>query len=210
MSRVAAEFRPGPVIPVVTIARREEAVPLARAIAAGGLATIEVTLRSEVALTAIGEIAAAVPEIAVGAGTVRRPEQVDAAIAAGAAFLVTPATTPALLDALAASPVPVLPGVATASEVAGVLDRGIERMKLFPAAALGGTPLIGALAGPFPEARFCPTGGIDAGSAAGYLALANVLAVGGSWVADRDPERPDWSRVSIAARAAAALGGRRR
>jgi len=200
------EARPGPVIPVVTIVRGAEAVPLARALAAGGLSTIEVTLRSAVALESIRAIATEVPEIAVGAGTIRRPDQIEAAIGAGASFLVTPATTPALLDLIVDSTVPVLPGVATPSEVASVLERGIERMKLFPAGPLGGRGLIRALAGPFPEARFCPTGGIDAGTVADYLALPNVFAVGGSWVADRDIDAPDWSAITTASRAAAALG----
>jgi 2-dehydro-3-deoxyphosphogluconate aldolase/(4S)-4-hydroxy-2-oxoglutarate aldolase len=209
MSRIEEILAGDPVVPVVTIERLEDAVPLARAIVAGGLGTIEVTLRTPVALDCIRAIAAAAPELRVGAGTVLDAGGAEAAVDAGAAFLVTPATTAELLDAFAASPVPALPGVATPSEVAAVLARGMRTMKLFPAGAVGGTALLRALAGPFPEARFVPTGGIDAGSAADYLALANVLAVGGSWVAARDPLRPDWDAVAAAARAAAALGTER-
>jgi 2-dehydro-3-deoxyphosphogluconate aldolase / (4S)-4-hydroxy-2-oxoglutarate aldolase len=193
-----------PVVPVVAIDRAEDAVPLARALAAGGLTTIEVTLRTPVALESITAIAAEVPEIRVGAGTLRDAAQVEAALAAGAEFLVTPALTPGLLDALVAAPVPAVPGIATPSEAAAALDAGLRELKLFPAGALGATALLRALAGPYPEARFVPTGGIDAAGAPDYLALANVLAVGGSWVS---AAAPDWDAVTAAARAAAALGG---
>ncbi len=198
-------FAASPVIPVVTVDRPENAVPLARALVAGGLAAIEVTLRTPGAVECIRAIAAEVPEAQVGAGTVRGAAQLEEAVAAGAAFLVTPATTAVLLDRLEECPVPVLPGVATPTEVALVLERGIETMKLFPAEAIGGIALLRALAGPFPEARFCPTGGIGPERAPAYLALENVVAVGGSWVAEHDPLAPDWATVTAVAHAAAQL-----
>lgn len=194
-----------PVIPVVTLERAEEAVPLAAALLAGGLTTVEVTLRTPAALAGIAAIAAEVPEISVGAGTVLDAAQAEQAAVAGASFLVSPASTPPLLDAMAAVGLPFLPGVASPSEVASLLERGIGDMKLFPAAALGGPVLLRALAGPFPEARFCPTGGIWPEDARQYLNLENVAAIGGSWVADRDPAAPDWTAVSAAAHAASAL-----
>jgi 2-dehydro-3-deoxyphosphogluconate aldolase/(4S)-4-hydroxy-2-oxoglutarate aldolase len=194
-----------PVIPVVTLERVEEAVPLAAALLAGGLTSIEVTLRTPAALPGIEAIVAELPEVAVGAGTVRTPAQVEQAAAAGASFLVSPASTARLLDAMEESELPFLPGVAGPSEVANVLERGVGDMKLFPAEVLGGPSLLRALGGPFPEARFCPTGGIDAARAPVYLALENVAAIGGSWVADRDPAAPDWSKVGAAAGAASGL-----
>jgi 2-dehydro-3-deoxyphosphogluconate aldolase / (4S)-4-hydroxy-2-oxoglutarate aldolase len=184
-------------------------VPLARAVLAGGLSTLEVTLRTPVALEAIAAIAAELPELVVGAGTIRDGGQIEAARAAGARFLVTPAATATLLDELDGCGLPALPGVATPSEVARVLDGGFREMKLFPAEPAGGTALLRALAGPFPEARFCPTGGIGPERGADYLALPNVFAVGGSWVTERDPADPDWGAVAAAARAAAELGGAR-
>ncbi len=205
----AAELRRlGPVIPIAEIARVEEAVPLARALREGGAAALEVTLRTPAAPAAIAAISAELPGLAVGAGSVRRVDQVEEAVAAGARFLVSPGTTPALSEALAAAAVPALPGCATASEAIALLERGFTALKLFPAEAAGGPRLLRALAGPLPEATFCPTGGIAAEQAADYLALANVGAVGGSWVAARDPRDPDWGAVTAAARAAAALGGR--
>lgn len=197
----------GPVLPIATIERVEDALPLASAVQEGGLRALEVTLRTPVALEAIAAIAAALPDLLVGAGTVLRAEQVKAARSAGARFLVTPGVTSRLLDALEDCGLPALCGCATPTEVAQLLDRGYTEMKLFPAEAIGGIELLRALAGPFPEARFCPTGGIALGRVAGYLALPNVSAVGGGWVTERDPLRPDWRAVSRAARAAAALGG---
>jgi 2-dehydro-3-deoxyphosphogluconate aldolase/(4S)-4-hydroxy-2-oxoglutarate aldolase len=197
-----------PVVPVVTLEGPEEAAPLAAALVAGGLTSIEVTLRTSAALDGIARIVAEVPSITVGAGTVRSAEQVERAVAAGASFLVSPASTPRLLDAMAASGLPFLPGVASPSEVAHLLEREIGDMKLFPAEALGGPALLRALSGPFPEARFCPTGGIGPGNAAEYLALENVAAVGGSWVADRVPAAPDWAAISAVAGATSALRSR--
>lgn len=190
-----------PVIPIATIERLEDAVPLARAVQQGGLRTLEVTLRTPVALQAIERIAAEVPQLDVGAGTVLGGAQIAAAERAGASFLVTPATTAPLLDRLEASGLPFLAGCATPSDVAALLERGISRMKLFPAESLGGVALLQALAGPFPEATFCPTGGIGPAAAPAYLALPNVAAVGGSWIAASG----DWDAVVTAARKASRL-----
>jgi 2-dehydro-3-deoxyphosphogluconate aldolase / (4S)-4-hydroxy-2-oxoglutarate aldolase len=173
----------GPVVPVVVIKDLEDAVPLARALVREGMPAIEVTLRTSVALDAIERIAAEVPGAVVGAGTVTNAAQVEAAVAAGARFLVSPGATSALLDALQASGVPFLPGVATASEVVALLERDITYAKFFPAEAMGGVKTLKAFAGPFPQMRFCPTGGIDEAKAQDYLALPNVVCVGGSWMA---------------------------
>jgi 2-dehydro-3-deoxyphosphogluconate aldolase/(4S)-4-hydroxy-2-oxoglutarate aldolase len=195
-----------PVIPVVVVEDLEDAVPLARALVAGGLPAIEVTLRTPAGAAAIERIAAEVEGAVVGAGTVVSARQAEASVAAGARFLVSPGTTPALLGALADTGVPFLPGVATASDVVGLLERDVTVAKLFPAAASGGIATLRAFAGPFPQLRFCPTGGIDATTAPDYLALANVPCVGGSWmlpaaaVGDRD-----WATVQALASAAAAL-----
>jgi 2-dehydro-3-deoxyphosphogluconate aldolase/(4S)-4-hydroxy-2-oxoglutarate aldolase len=189
-----------PVIPVVVIDDAATAVPLARALAEGGLPAIEVTLRTPAAPEAIAAIAAAVPEAVVGAGTVTTAVQVDAARDAGARFLVAPGQTPALLDALQASALPFLAGTATASDLVALRERGITTAKFFPAEAMGGTATLKALAGPFPEMRFCPTGGIDAARAPSYLALPNVACVGGSWMVSGELQA-----VRAAAGAAAAL-----
>lgn len=196
-----------PVLPVVVIPDAELAVPLARALVAGGLPAIEVTLRSPAALEACRRIAGEVPEAVVGVGTVREPAQVAAAHGAGARFLVSPGATPALLDEMLGSGLPFLPGTATVSEMMTVAERGITEMKLFPAEAVGGTALLRAVHGPLPELRFCPTGGIRADSAAGYLALPNVGCVGGSWLTPDDALRArDWARITALATAAAGLG----
>jgi 2-dehydro-3-deoxyphosphogluconate aldolase/(4S)-4-hydroxy-2-oxoglutarate aldolase len=195
-----------PVIPVIVLEDADDAVPLARALVAGGLPAIEVTLRTAAAMEAIERIAAEVPDAVVGAGTVVGAAQGDAAVAAGARFLVSPGATPSLLDALQASGVPFLAGTATASDVVALLERGVTAAKLFPADVLGGVDLLRAFAGPFGQMRFCPTGGIDAERAPAYLALPNVACVGGSWMAPRAALRAgDWDAVEGAARAAAAL-----
>ncbi|MFF5402636.1 bifunctional 4-hydroxy-2-oxoglutarate aldolase/2-dehydro-3-deoxy-phosphogluconate aldolase [Streptomyces misionensis] len=195
-----------PVVPVVVLPDASVAVPLARALVAGGLPAIEVTLRTPAALEAIRAIADEVPQAVVGAGTVITPEQVDACVAAGARFLVSPGWTQALLDAMRGSGVPFLPGVSTASEVVALLERGVRDMKFFPARAAGGTEYLRSLAGPLPQARFCPTGGIGPATAPEYLALPNVGCVGGSWMvpADAVAER-DWARIETLARGAAGL-----
>ncbi|MEU5083901.1 MULTISPECIES: bifunctional 4-hydroxy-2-oxoglutarate aldolase/2-dehydro-3-deoxy-phosphogluconate aldolase [Streptomyces] len=197
-----------PVLPVVVLADAADAVPLARALVAGGLPAIEVTLRTPAALEAIRAIAAEVPEAVVGAGTVVTPEQVGAVTAAGARFLVSPGWTEALLTAMRASGVPYLPGVSTASEVVALLERGVREMKFFPAQAAGGTDYLRSLAGPLPQARFCPTGGIGPATAPEYLALPNVGCVGGSWMVPAEAVAArDWDRIEELARAAAGLRG---
>jgi 2-dehydro-3-deoxyphosphogluconate aldolase/(4S)-4-hydroxy-2-oxoglutarate aldolase len=177
-----------PVVPVVVIDDLEAAVPLAAALVRGGLPAIEVTLRTPAALAAIERIAAEVPGAVVGAGTVVTAAQVDQALEAGARFLVSPGATPTLLDALQASAVPFLTGAATASDLVALIERGITHAKLFPAEVVGGVGALKAFAGPFPQMRFCPTGGIDAAKAPDYLALPNVVCVGGSWMCRGDVE----------------------
>ncbi|MFI6485956.1 bifunctional 4-hydroxy-2-oxoglutarate aldolase/2-dehydro-3-deoxy-phosphogluconate aldolase [Streptomyces sp. NPDC050564] len=195
-----------PVVPVVVVTDAADAVPLARALVAGGLPAIEVTLRTPAALDAIRAIADQVPDAVVGAGTVLSPEQVADSVAAGARFLVSPGWTDVLLDAMQASGVSFLPGVSTTSEVVALLERGVREMKFFPAQAAGGTAYLKSLAGPLPQARFCPTGGIGPASAPEYLALPNVGCVGGSWMLPQDAVAGrDWGRIEALAREAAAL-----
>ncbi|MER7815099.1 bifunctional 4-hydroxy-2-oxoglutarate aldolase/2-dehydro-3-deoxy-phosphogluconate aldolase [Streptomyces sp. NPDC096153] len=199
-----------PVVPVVVLDDAADAVPLARALVSGGLPAIEVTLRTPAALDAIRAIAEEVPGAVVGAGTVITPGAVADAAAAGARFLVSPGWTDALLDAMASSGVPFLPGVSTASEVVGLLERGVHEMKFFPAEASGGTPYLTSLAGPLPQARFCPTGGITRASAGSYLRLPNVGCVGGTWMLPPDAVATrDWHRVETLARQASALRPRK-
>ncbi|MFF8590298.1 bifunctional 4-hydroxy-2-oxoglutarate aldolase/2-dehydro-3-deoxy-phosphogluconate aldolase [Streptomyces sp. NPDC015220] len=195
------------VMPVVVLEDAALAVPLARALVAGGLPAIEVTLRTAAAQDAVRAIAAEVPEAVVGAGTVVGAEQVTASVAAGARFLVSPGWTDALLAAMTESGVPFLPGVSTASEVVALLERGVREMKFFPAQAAGGTAYLKSLASPLPQARFCPTGGIGPDTAPEYLALPNVGCVGGSWMVPADAVAArDWPRIERLAREAAALG----
>ncbi len=195
-----------PVIPVLTIARVEHAVPVARALLAGGLKVIEVTLRTRVALDAIRAIAAQVPECVVGAGTVLGEADVAAALAVGAKYLVSPGTTAALAAALAAAPVPALPGCASVSEALTLSALGFRVLKFFPAEASGGIAWLKSVAVPCPELKFCPTGGIDLRNAAAYLALPNVIAVGGSWPAPQDAiAAGNSARITELAREAAGL-----
>ncbi|MER6310084.1 bifunctional 4-hydroxy-2-oxoglutarate aldolase/2-dehydro-3-deoxy-phosphogluconate aldolase [Streptomyces sp. NPDC001739] len=195
-----------PVVPVVVLEDAADAVPLARALVAGGLSAIEVTLRTPAALDAVRAIADEVPDAVVGAGTLLNPEQVAAARAAGARFLVSPGWSPRLLGALRDSGLPFLPGVSTASEVVTLLDEGINELKFFPAEAAGGTAYLKSLAAPLPQARFCPTGGITLASAPTYLALPNVGCVGGTWMLPADAlAAKDWARIERLAHEAAAL-----
>jgi 2-dehydro-3-deoxyphosphogluconate aldolase / (4S)-4-hydroxy-2-oxoglutarate aldolase len=195
-----------PVVPVLVIDSVETALPLARALVAGGLPLLEITLRTDAALDVIEAIAGEVEGAVVGAGTVLTPEQLDAVARRGARFAVSPGATEALLDAAQASAVPLLPGAATASEVMRLLECGYREMKFFPAEPAGGIAYLKALASPLPEACFCPTGGIDAARAKAYLALSNVACVGGSWVAPADAVRAgDWARITALAKDAAAL-----
>lgn len=196
-----------PVVPVVVVDDLAQAVPVARALVAGGLPVIELTLRTPVALDAIRAIASEVPEILVGAGTVLSPGQAKEAADAGAQFLVSPGATPGLLAGMADTGLPFLPGTATVSEVLAVLEAGFASMKFFPAEASGGAAFLSSIASPVPAARFCPTGGITAATAPSYLALPNVGCVGGSWLTPKDAlGAGDWARVERLAREAAALG----
>ena len=204
--RVAEVIDEVAVVPVIVVRELAHAVPLARALAAGGLTVLEITLRSEVALRAIAAIAEALPEVTVGSGTVLTREQMQASLDHGCRFAVSPGATPALLDAAEAVGLPLLPGAANAGQVMALAERGYLRQKLFPAEASGGVPLLKSLGEPIPQVRFCPTGGIDAAKAPTYLALKNVVCVGGSWVAPRDAvEAGDWARIEKLAADASAL-----
>ncbi|MEQ3549348.1 bifunctional 4-hydroxy-2-oxoglutarate aldolase/2-dehydro-3-deoxy-phosphogluconate aldolase [Pseudonocardia nematodicida] len=195
-----------PVVPVVVLDDAEAAVPLARALVDGGLPVIEVTLRTPAGIEAVRRIAAEVPGAVVGTGTVRTPADVTASAAAGARFLVSPGTTPRLLDAMEDSELDLLPGTSSISEMMAVAERGHTAMKFFPAEAAGGRPFLKAVAGPLPELRFCPTGGITVASAPDYLALPNVGCVGGSWLTPADAVAAgDWDRIRTLAAAAARL-----
>ncbi|MGH3518992.1 MAG: bifunctional 4-hydroxy-2-oxoglutarate aldolase/2-dehydro-3-deoxy-phosphogluconate aldolase [Haloechinothrix sp.] len=198
-----------PVIPVVVLNDADHAVPLARALLSGGVGVIEVTLRSAAALPAVERIAAEVPDMVVGAGTLTSRSQVADATAAGARFLVSPGCTATLLDAMADTGLPYLPGVSTVSEMLALLEHGVTEMKFFPAEAAGGRCYLKAVAGPLPHVRFCPTGGITPITAPDYLALPNVGCVGGSWLAPADAVvTGDWTRITQLATEAAALGAR--
>ena len=194
-----------PVIPVLTIERVSDAVPLARALVRGGLRALEVTLRTDAALAAISAIARDVPDSVPGVGTVMTPDDLVQARAAGARFAVSPGFAPDLVTA--AGDLPYLPGIATPSEAMAAQMAGLRHVKFFPAEAMGGVKTLAALAGPFPSLIFCPTGGIGRAQAGDYLALGNVRCVGGSWVAPRDLVRgEDWDAICELASAAAKLG----
>jgi len=198
----------GPVIPVIVIQRLEDAVPLAQALVAGGVRVLEVTLRTPVALAAMEAMARAVPEAIVGAGTLRTVADVVAAKNAGCQFGVSPGYTDAMGAACQAQDLPLLPGVSTASEVMQANAAGYGFLKLFPATAVGGVNLLKALAGPFPDVAFCPTGGITPESAPQFLALPNVKVCGGSWLTPADAiEAGDWARITRLAQATHALRG---
>ena len=200
-------FRGTSVIPVLSVEREADAVPLARALHEGGLRVIEVTFRTAAAEAAIAAIARDLPQVTVGAGTLLRAGDVGAAVRAGAQFLVSPGTTPELAGAALATDLPYLPGVATPSEIMAARALGICVMKLFPAEAMGGISLLRALAPVFPGIAFCPTGGIDERTAEHYLALPNVPMVGGSWMAPRDAIiAGDWTRIRRLAERAAGIG----
>jgi 2-dehydro-3-deoxyphosphogluconate aldolase/(4S)-4-hydroxy-2-oxoglutarate aldolase len=196
----------GPVIPVIVIRRVEQAVPLARALVDGGVRVLEVTLRTPVALEAIRRIAAEVAGAVVGAGTVRTPADAEAAAAAGARFAVSPGFASAVAGACRDQGLPLLPGVATASEAMAAQLEGYDFLKFFPASQAGGVPMLKALAGPFPDLAFCPTGGITRETAPQYLALPNVKVCGGSWLTPQDAvDAGDWARITALAREASAL-----
>ncbi len=202
---IEAMCRKAPVIPVLVIEDAARARPLAEALVAGGLPVLEVTLRTPAALDAIRAMAQ-VPGAIVGAGTLLGPDDVAAAQAAGAVFGVSPGATTRLLDAAESAGLPLLPGAATASEIMALYERGYSVQKFFPAEAAGGVPALRAIAGPIPQVRFCPTGGIGADTAARWLALGNVLCVGGSWVAPADLiASGDWAGITTLAAQAATL-----
>jgi 2-dehydro-3-deoxyphosphogluconate aldolase / (4S)-4-hydroxy-2-oxoglutarate aldolase len=195
-----------PVMPVVVLDDAAAAAPLARALLAGGLKTIEITLRTPAALDAIREAARAAPELIVGAGTVLSEEDLAAAAEAGARFALSPGATPGLLRAGRDAPIPLIPGTATASEIMLGLSLGYRCFKFFPAEQLGGAAAIKALSAPLPRARFCPTGGISLEKAPAYLALDAVLCVGGSWIAPAEMIKAgDWPGIEALARQAAGL-----
>lgn len=196
----------GPVIPVIVLERVEHAVPLARALVAGGVRVLEVTLRTKVALRCMEAIAKAVPEAIVGAGTIRNAADARAAKDVGCRFGVSPGYTQVVGQACQDLGLPLLPGVATAGEVMQANADGYMFLKFFPASAAGGIPMLKALAGPFPDVVFCPTGGISVETAPQYLALSNVKVCGGSWLTPADAlAKGDWARITALARAAGAL-----
>ncbi len=199
---VDALLTQAPVLPVLAIEHLEDAEPLAWALVDAGLPVLEVTLRSAVALDAIARIVANVPRAIVGAGTVLNADQLRAVGAAGAVFAIAPGCTAALYAAAATASIPFIPAVATASELMQGLEHGHRRFKFFPAESAGGINALKSFAGPFPQARFCPTGGIDAARAPAYLALPNVITVGGSWMVPTDALKArDWARIAALARA---------
>jgi 2-dehydro-3-deoxyphosphogluconate aldolase/(4S)-4-hydroxy-2-oxoglutarate aldolase len=196
----------GPVIPVIVIRRLQDAVPLAQALVDGGVRVLEVTLRTPIALQCMREIARAVPQAIVGAGTIRSVADAEAAKDAGCRFGVSPGYDSDIGHACRNMGLPLLPGVATASEVMAANADGYQFLKFFPATAAGGIPMLKALAGPFADVVFCPTGGITPESAPQFLALPNVKVCGGSWLTPQDAvDRQDWSRITALAVAASAL-----
>jgi 2-dehydro-3-deoxyphosphogluconate aldolase/(4S)-4-hydroxy-2-oxoglutarate aldolase len=200
-------MRLSPVIPVLTVTALEHAAPLAQALVRGGLKVLELTLRTPCALEAIAIMRAAVPDAVVGAGTLTRPEDFAAAQRAGAQFGVTPGLTQSLIAAAATVDFPLLPGIMTPAELIGARAAGFMACKLFPAQQAGGVSMLKALAGPFPDSVFCPTGGITRQNALDFLSLSNVLCVGGSWLAPLDLlQANNWSAVESLARDAATLG----
>lgn len=207
--RVDAILTRAPVVPVLAIEDPDDAVPLARALVDAGLPVLEVTLRTDHALEVIRRIAMDVDGACIGAGTVLTPVHLDAVREAGGMFAISPGATDALYDAGDASAIPWIPAVATASELMRGLEHGHRRFKFFPAESSGGVAALKSFAGPFPLAKFCPTGGIDAAKAPGYLALPNVVTVGGSWMVPNDAlAARDFARIGALAREAAALRAR--
>lgn len=196
----------GPVIPVIVLQHVDDAVPVAQALVDGGVRVLEVTMRTTVALRCIEAIARAVPQAVVGAGTVRCAADARAALAAGSCFAVSPGYTELLGATCREIGLPLLPGVASASELMAAQDGGHDFVKFFPASAAGGIPMLKALAGPFPDVSFCPTGGITPQNAREFLALPQVKVCGGSWLTPQDAiQARDWSRIKRLAQEAAAL-----
>jgi len=205
---IRSVMRLGPVIPVIVIERLEHAVPLARALVAGGVRVLELTLRTPVALDAVRAIAREVEGAIVGVGTITQGDDVRRALAAGAVFGVSPGLTPDIVAAARAHPeLPLLPGVMTPTEAMAAREAGFDALKLFPAQPAGGVAMLKALHGPFPDVLFCPTGGIEAATAPQFLALPNVACVGGSWLAPQALlQAGEFHRITELAAAAAALG----
>jgi 2-dehydro-3-deoxyphosphogluconate aldolase/(4S)-4-hydroxy-2-oxoglutarate aldolase len=196
-AELAGLLRSARVIPVLTIERVADAVPLARALVAGGVRVLEMTLRTAAGIDAAKAIIAEVPEAVVGIGTVLNAQDLARSASVGARFAVSPGATPELLDAAAASDLPFMPGIATASELMQALARGFDLVKFFPAEQSGGIPALRAQAGPFPQARFCPTGGISEANAASWLAEPNVVVVGGSWLCPAaDIRSGNWAGIT--------------
>ena len=201
--KLADLLRHGPIVPVITLERVEDAVPLARALVAGGLRLLEITLRTPAAADSAAAIIQDVPEAVVGIGTVLTPNDLERARKLGARYALSPGATPDLLEAASESEMPFIPGIATASELMAALAHGFQTVKFFPAVAAGGILALKALAGPFPQARFCPTGGIDEKNARDWLALSNVVAVGGSWVCPTSDIRAQaWDEITSKAQRA--------
>ncbi|MBU2886456.1 bifunctional 4-hydroxy-2-oxoglutarate aldolase/2-dehydro-3-deoxy-phosphogluconate aldolase [Gilvimarinus agarilyticus] len=196
-----------PVVPVIVIEDLEDAVPLAQALYDGGLKVLEITLRTPVALDAIKAMVKALPEDAViGSGTVVTPEDLQASIDAGCKFMVSPGTTPALIEAAKKSPIPLLPGIASPSEAMNLYTQGFKHLKFFPAEAAGGVPMVKSIGGPLPQITFCPTGGINLEKAPTYLALPNVACVGGTWTTPKNLiTEKKWDDIEALAREAASL-----
>jgi len=195
----------GPVVPVIVIQELAQAVPLAKALVAGGVRVLEVTLRTPVAIEAIKMISEEVPGAIVGAGTVTTEEDLHAVADAGGVFAISPGLTPKLLNAAINGPIALIPGISSASELMFGMEYGLSEFKFFPAEAAGGIKMIQSIGGPFPQATFCPTGGISPANYKEYLALKNVACVGGSWLAPKDAvEQGDWQRISNIARTAIA------
>lgn len=199
-------MRASPVIPVIAIDKFEHAVPLARALVAGGIRVLEITLRTEHGLPAIRAIAESVPDAIVGVGTLTAPEEFAASRDAGAVFGVSPGLTPALIEAAKHSGLPLLPGVMTPSEVMAAREAGFRQLKLFPAVPAGGIGMLNGIAGPLSDVSFCPTGGITQETAPQFLACKNVVCVGGSWLTPKVAiEAGDWDKITEIAKAASAL-----
>ncbi len=199
-------MRVGPVIPVIVIDELSQAVPLARALVAGGVRVLEVTLRTAAGLEAIRAIAQQVEGAIVGVGTLTRPQDFNEALEAGAVFGVSPGLTPLLIEAAKASGLPLLPGVMTPADVIAARAAGFTELKLFPAQQAGGIGMLKALGGPFPDVTFCPTGGISAATAPEFLALPNVACVGGSWLTPKDViQKGDWAAITRLAQEATVL-----
>lgn len=204
--RVEDVVSAAPVVPVMVIENLDHAVPLSKALIQGGLKALEITLRTPVALDAIRLIKEEMPDAMIGAGTIVSPADLDAALEAGAAFLVSPGCTPSLADAAQNCGVPMLPGVASPSEAMQLMEKGFTHLKFFPAEAAGGAPMLKSIAGPLPQLTFCPTGGIGPANAMDYLNLPNVACVGGSWMAPADlVKAEDWAEIELRAAKAAAL-----